>query len=67
MTELRVRHDSKGDWLDRETLNESNEAINESYKDNKINLRVSMGSLPFCIWCSTCEQNFDLWILIYPH
>lgn len=42
-------HDGKNEWIDRETLNESNEAINESYKDSKINLRINMGSLPFYI------------------
>lgn len=55
-----VSRDGKSDWIDWETLNESNEATNESYKDSKINLRISMGSLPFCIWSSAYEQNFDL-------
>lgn len=60
MRELRVSQDGKGDWLGREMLNESNEAINESYKDNKINLRINMSSLPFYIWISTCGQNLEL-------
>lgn len=36
----------------RHLLHGSNEAINESYKDSKCNLRISLGSPPSCIWSS---------------
>lgn len=41
-------------------MNESNKAINESYKDSKFSLRISVGSLPFYIWSYTYEQNLHL-------
>lgn len=46
--ELRVMMIRVIGWI--ESLNESNEAINESYKDSIINLRISLGSHPFYIW-----------------